>query len=593
VVDFTYKSSYEKEAVLNAPTDWTLIKRLLHYLQPYSLWIAIAILFLMVAKAFEAAVPLIIGHLSQEILNPTGSAIGWDEVFNTGSLAVTLLIVNYVAESINVLIKNWVGQRALVAFRTDVFDHMQHLPITYFDRNPIGRLMTRTIHDVEQINQMFSESVIPLMGSIFLFIFVSIGVLTLEWRVALAFFCGLPILFLFGNRFRIDQRRAYEKVRRVVSAMNGLIQEQLMGVTTIRNLGLEEVEERQFRAMNADFRQAYVESIFHFSRLFAGLNGIQNLVLIFLFVLLMGSSTGFQVGAFFTCSLYVIMIFRPIADLAERYNVLQSAVASAARIFQVMDEEKEVSGERSAPTHFKSLSFENVWFAYQGEEWILKDVSFLMLSGESVALVGLTGMGKTTMMQLILRYYDIQRGVIRINGVDIREYSLETLRGLVAVVFQDPVIFTGSIAENVGLFNGEISEQRMNKAIDTANMGPFVRRFPEGMGHPIAARGSDLSAGERQLVSFARAIAYQRQLLVLDEATANIDVVSEKAIQDALDTMISKRSSLVIAHRLSTVTKVQRIIVLHKGEIRESGTHEELLRKKGLYEKLYRLMTIS
>ena len=587
---YTYSSTYPQEQYQETYPDRVLVKKMLSYLAPYTWPIVCAILLLFAAKAIEAYVPLVIGEYSQTILNATSTTLPIQKLAVGTAWIVAALVLASLFETANIIVKNWIGQKALFKLRNDVFHHIQQLPVEYFDKNAVGRLMTRTIHDVDQINLMFSDSIIPLIGSIFLFIGVSIGVIVLNTHLAIAFFVTLPILCVIANRFRKGQRKTYGKIRAIVSAMNTFIQEHLTGVSTIRLFSLKSKEKGKFEKINNDYKTGYVESGNHFAELFAGIDLIQSLALILVFVLLVLSPQGFQGGEFFTFSLYVIMIFRPIGDLAERYNVLQSAVAASSRIFHILSIPIEVSTpSKKTIATVESISFENVWFAYDGEEWVIKDLSFEVKKGQTAALVGITGAGKTTITSLLLRYYEIQKGSIKINGTDIREYSLATLRSCMSVVLQDPVIFSGSFSDNVSLNTSKISEKQINQALDDANMEPIVRRYSKGRKHFIAERGTGLSTGEKQLLSLARAIAHNRDILILDEATANIDAYTERAIQEALHRLLSSKTSIVIAHRLSTIQHADKILVMHQGELKEEGTHAQLLKSKGIYEKLYRL----
>lgn len=587
---YTYSSTYPQEQQQESYPDRVLVKKMLGYLAPYTWPIVLAILLLFAAKVIEAYVPLVIGEYSQTILNATSTTLPIQKLAVGTAWIIAALVLASLFETANIIVKNWIGQKALYKLRNDVFEHIQQLPVEYFDKNAVGRLMTRTIHDVDQINLMFSDSIIPLIGSIFLFIGVSIGVIVLNTHLAIAFFVTLPILCVIANRFRKGQRKTYGKIRAIVSAMNTFIQEHLTGVSTIRLFSLKSNEKSKFEKINNDYKTGYVESGNHFAELFAGIDLIQSLALILVFVLLVLSPQGFQGGEFFTFSLYVIMIFRPIGDLAERYNVLQSAVAASSRIFHILSIPIEVSTpSKKTIATVESISFENVWFAYDGQEWVIKDLSFEVKKGQTAALVGITGAGKTTITSLLLRYYEIQKGSIKINGTDIREYSLATLRSCMSVVLQDPVIFSGSFSDNVSLNASKISEKQINQALDDANMEPIVRRYPQGRKHFIAERGTGLSTGEKQLLSLARAIAHNRDILILDEATANIDAYTERAIQEALHRLLSSKTSIVIAHRLSTIQHADKILVMHQGELKEEGTHAQLLKSKGIYEKLYRL----
>ncbi|MBA3958550.1 MAG: ABC transporter ATP-binding protein [Parachlamydiaceae bacterium] len=590
---------YHKEYLSIRIMDRVLIRRLLRYLYPYRWLVVLAVLFLIMAKAVEAVVPVFIGQTTQKIINGSD---GTEEqhhqlmatVTSSGILLLVLLLISYVLDFSSMLIKNWVAQKALYTLRSEMYNHIQRLPLSYYDQSSTGRLMTRTIHDIDQISQMFSESVIPILGSLVLFLGMCIGIAWIDWRIAIVFALILPVVGWLTYRFQYYQRYCYDLVRIVVTAMNTFIQEHLMGVFTIRNFGLQERERRQFDELNEDNRLVNVETIHHFSYFIAGIDLLQNLSLIAVFVTLVTFAppgTGFQVGIYFTFSLYAIMFFRPLADLAERYNILQSAMAAAERVFHLMDEPVEpVEVKQDLQiSDIKSIEFDQVWFAYTQENWILKGLSFTLKKGESLALVGVSGEGKTTVINLLLRFYDFQKGSIRINGQDIREYPLHVVRKCFSVVLQDPVIFSGTIAENIGLHSTKVDAARMSEVVDYLNMDWLIAKFPEGLDHQLSARGQSLSVGEMQLLSIARAVAHERSGLILDEATANIDLQTEKTIQSALHKVLKNRTALVIAHRLSTIRHVTRIIVLHEGVVAEMGTHNELLEQQGIYEKLCRI----
>lgn len=593
--DFSYNRSYGRNYAEPKAFGGKQLFRLFAYLAPYRYWVGLCAVLLLASKAIEALVPIYIGNIVERVLEPDAtdsvffSAVLWHCLF-----ILALLTVAYLLDSLIVLIKNWVGQRALYTLRGDVYSHALKVPLEFYNKNAVGTLMTRTIHDVEQINQMFTESVVPLIGSFLLLVCITIGLFIVNYQVALLLAFILPFMFWLTEHFRFHQRRCYDKIRGIVAVMNAFVQEHLMGASTVRSFGLHEAEKRSFDEINADYRTANVETIHHFAFFIAGIDFFQSVSLIGAFIVLVYFSpveTGFQAGTFFTFSLYVIMLFRPLADLAERYNLLQSSMAAASRIFSLLDVSAEDPGPAGGETIplVESIDFEDVWFAYKEEQWILKGLSFSLKRGESVALVGVTGAGKTTILNLLLRFYDYQKGSIRINGKELRSYPLQELRRHFSIVLQDPEIFSGTIADNVCLGQSAVDAGKLHEVAAFLNLSPFLNSLPQGWETFLSERGKSLSAGQRQLVSMARAVAQGRSVLVLDEATANIDSKTEKLIQDALKKMIREKTALVIAHRLSTIKDVDRIVVLHHGTCLETGSHEELLRRKGIYEKLYRL----
>lgn len=588
----------DQDALTSSLSDWRVIKRLLTYFRPYVWMVIFAVLFLIAAKAIEAVVPLWLGKMTQQILEHKAALfnnhIAWIAVLESSFVVIGLLIAGYIFESINTLLKNWVGQKAILTLRSDMFRHIQQMHVGFFDKHAIGRLMTRTIHDIDQISQMFTDSLIPLFGSLILFVGVLVGIYLIDWKVALVITALFPLVAALTIYFRVNQKRCYDKQRTIVSTMNVFVQEHLMGAAVTRNFGLHDQERRKFEVINHDLQDVNMETTHYFAFFFAGVEFLQSFILISIFValvLLAPPDIGFRAGAYFAFSLYVLMLFRPLADVAERYNVLQSALAAARKIFYLQDLHSEIK-DAAHPKELgvvESIAFRDVWFAYKENDWVLKGISFEMKRGESIAFVGITGSGKTTMMSLLLRFYDIQRGSIEINGIDIREYSLSSLRSHFGIVLQDPVIFSGSIRDNITLFQKEISEVRVQEAVDYVNLRPLLTHYSDGLDHHLKERGTTLSQGEKQLVAFARAVAHESDILVLDEAMANIDSNTEKMIQDALRKLLKEKTSIVIAHRLSTIKNVTRIYLIHRGHLVERGSHAELLALKGIYEKLYRL----
>lgn len=591
---YQYFQSYQKDQTVNLQFDRSLIYRLIRYLIPFRHWLLLALVLMIVAKTIEAIVPIWIGNTTQIILSKDKTFnIAFQEVFWSCMVIIGWIIFGYFLEVINILIKSWVGQKALYNLRTETYAHIQKLPVAFYDHYAVGRLMTRTIHDVDQVSQMFSEGVVPILGNIVLFFGILVGIFFLDWKVGLSICTIIPFVWWMTHRFRTQQRRCYELIRAIVSAMNAFVQENLMGMSTIRHFGLQRQEKKKFDELNIDHCQANIESVRCFSFFIAAMDLLQSMTLILIFATLLIFShgqTGFHAGLFFTYSIYVLMFFRPLGDLAERYNVLQSAMAAAGRIFEILDQREEVSvlATHQLKGEIETIEFQDVWFAYEKENWVLKGISFKVKKGESLALVGMTGAGKTSITNLLLRLYEFQKGFIIINGKDIREYSLSEVRRRFSVILQDPVIFSGTIADNISLYDPTITLKEIEASIDYVNLRPIVDRFPEKRNHVIKGRGQDLSLGEMQLISLARAVAHRRDVIIMDEATANIDIQGERIIQEALKRVLKDKTALVIAHRLSTLEYVNRIIVLHQGTIAEIGTHEELLKNRGIYEKLYR-----
>ncbi len=597
--DASYHRDYEPERVVATGVDSTLIRRLLHYMGPYKGMIAVSIVLLLFAKTVEVVVPIFIGRLSERILETSwdGSELATQTLKSiavSGLWIVAMLTLGYLLDAINIALKHLVGQKALLTLRQKVFDTIQRMPIAFFDGQSVGRLMSRSIHDVDQINELYSEGIVPLLGNLLLLTGIFVGVCYLNWKVTVITLLIVPGLWWLTRRFRYYQRRCFEQIRAIISALNTFVQEQLSGISTIWGFGSHERERKQFEEINSDHYTANIETIRNFATFAAGIEFFHSLVLVMIFaglVLVVPMQDGFQAGQFFTFSLYALMVFRPIADLAERYNVLQSAMASGQRVFDILDRESEDHETGLGLDGIESISFDAVWFAYQDENWILHGLNLQINKGDSLALVGMTGAGKTTIISLLLRFYDVQKGAIRVNGRDIRDYKLRDLRRQFSVVLQDPVLFSRSLADNIAL--GQTRETGLAEDVEAAvsyvGMDGVVAKYTDGLQHCIHGRGASLSAGERQLVSLARACAHAGSVYVLDEATSNIDSESEKRIRLAMQKIVGDRTSIVIAHRLSTVQHVKRIAVLHEGRLVEEGTHDGLLAQKGIYEKLYRL----
>lgn len=592
MIDDDVIDEYQSEKVERNLSDKELLYRLLSYLAPYKFFTFLAIFFLLCAKIIEASIPFEIGKLTQSFINKT-SDIDLHAIKVTCFLLGALLLLSYLMDMLNVFVRNWVGQKALYTLRKEVYEKIQRLPLSYFDKNSVGRMISRTIHDVDQINQMFAESIVPLFGNLILFTGIYAALWAISWEVALAVTFIFPLIFYITNRFRVNEREAYDYLRTVISGLNTFVQEQLMGASTIHHFGMHKEQKKRFEAINRDASKAYMATISHFSLLISSLDFLQVFSLTMVFVILVKTSSpeaGFQAGTFYAFTLYAMMFFRPLADLAERYNVLQSATAAAQRIFHILDlpvEERNCSGIEL--DEINEIEFKDVWFAYEADNWILKGVNLKILKGQSTALVGVTGSGKTTIMSLLLRFYDYQKGSILINGKEIRDYTLDSLRKQFSVILQDPVIFSGTFAENISLFEPDFPKSKIMQAIDYVQLTNIVKRYLEGVDHFLMERGKGLSVGEMQLVSMARAVAHDRTVFMLDEATANIDSHTEKVIQDVLNRLLKEKTALVIAHRLSTIRHVDKIIVLSNGKVEEEGSHEELIAAKGIYEKLFKL----
>jgi ATP-binding cassette subfamily B protein len=484
--------------------------------------------------------------------------------------------------------------------RTEIFDKLQRLDLRFYDKNPIGRLMTRITNDVETLNTLFSSGVVTVFGDLFTLGFIIAAMLRMNWRLALVSFSVLPLVFLAAFLFRAKIRAAYRDIRVRIARINAFLQEHITGVRVVQLFNREEADAARLAELNEDHLQAHLRSITYYALFFPVIQLFTSIAL----ALIIWYGGARMLGGFVTVGViaaflqYARRFFRPIQDLSEKYNLLQAAMASSERVFQLLDEEIHVVdpagvGERS-PAGQGEITFENVSFAYgrtdDGEpDWVLRDVSFRVASGEKIAIVGHTGAGKTTLINLLMRFYDVQEGRILLDGVPITELALDELRGRIGLVLQDVFLFSQSVEYNIRLGSPEIPEDRVRTAADRIGAAEFIERLGDGYAQPLGERGATLSVGERQLVSFARALAFDPRILVLDEATSSVDSEIETKIETATDELLSGRTSLVIAHRLSTVQNADRILVMHHGRVHEEGTHEALLEEGGLYARLHEL----
>ncbi len=487
-----------------------------------------------------------------------------------------------------------IGQDVIFTIRQEVFEHIHKLPARFFDTNPVGRIVTRVTNDVESLNQMYTQVIINLFANSVLIVGYAVVMVGINWRLALLCFAFLPVIFLLTLWFRTLARRIYRIVRTKVSSLNSFLSENISGMRIIRMFAREEAKAEEFRERTGDLYRSQMRELFVMSVFRPVIAFLSNAALAFILwrsgvSVLAGTLT---LGTMYVFSSYIRSFFEPIQDLAETFSVLQNALASAEKIFSVLDEQNPILEPEEPvvlPEVRGKIEFRNVWFAYEGEDYVLRDVSFVIEPGQKVAFVGATGAGKSSILNLIGRYYDIQKGEILLDGADIRTLSTAQIRRAIGQVQQDVFIFTGDIRSNIGLNDERIGDAEIRAAAHTVNADRFIEALPLQYDEPVTERGSTLSAGQRQLLSFARTLTYAPRILVMDEATANIDTETEQLIQDALGTLMEGRTTIMVAHRLSTIQHADNIIVLHKGRIRESGTHQQLLERGGIYRKLYDL----
>jgi len=613
-----------EEEVLGKAYDARLMRRLLKYLWPYK-WHALTALVLTIMSAplvlagaplTKAAIDLFLDHPPPDASHTSGFALKILQTanwlgYNTASwfgenanrrqgilfIAILFLVANvaaFLVQYIQAIVMQAMGQYIMYDLRQEIFAHFQKLSVSFYDRNPVGRLMTRLTTDVDALNEMFTAGVIAIFGDMAMIFYIIIWMFKVSFKLALVSFAILPLLAVLTTWFRLGARSSFRAVRVRIARINAFLQEHITGMSVVQLFNREEKERRKFNEINQAHRKANIDTIFYYAVFYPAVEIIGAIGM----GLIIWYGGGQVVRSIATIGTLVAFIqlarsfYEPISDISEKYNILQSAMASSERIFKLLDEPLEIASP-NAPKHIGKargqIEFRNVWFAYKDDDWVLKDVSFTVAPGERVAFVGHTGAGKTTITSLLLRFYDIQRGQILLDGVDVRELDIQELRSNFSIVLQDVFLFSGDISSNIRLGNDGISETALQQAAIQVHADGFIRRLPEGYGADLKERGAGLSVGQKQLISFARALAFDPRVLILDEATSSIDTETELLIRDAVERLMEARTSLVVAHRLSTIQSVDKIIVMHKGEIRETGTHQDLLAQRGLYWRLYQL----
>jgi ATP-binding cassette subfamily B protein len=579
------------EDVLGKAYDARLMRRLVAYLRPHAVVVAIAFVAIVVASAVELAQPWIT-QLAIDHDIATGDIAGLGRL---AALLLVLLLAGFAAEYMQTSILQLTGQRIMHTIRMQVYAHYQRLDVQFYDKNPVGRLMTRVTTDVDALNDLFTSGVITVFGDVLVLVGIMIAMLVMSWRLALVAFVVLPAIAWVAYWFRTHVRETYRRVRGLIARVNAFLQEHLTGMATVQMFGQEPRTLDRFERINRDHRDANIDSIFYYAVFYPAIEilaAISSALIIWV-----GGGWSEQgivsLGVLVAFLQYSRRFFQPISDLSEKFNIMQAAMAASERIFHVLDTPPVIVGPvRSVqPTAARAgrIEFDHVWFAYHDDAFVLRDVSFVVEAGQRIGIVGATGSGKTTIINLLLRFYDVNRGRILVDGVDVREWDLAALRARFGLVLQDVHLFSGSIADNIRLGQQDISDEDVERAARAVHAHAFITARPDGYASSVGERGASLSVGQKQLLSFARAIAFDPAVLLLDEATSSIDAATEALIEDALHVLMAERTVIAIAHRLSTIQDMDRILVIHKGELREQGTHQELVAQRGLYFRLYEL----
>ena len=576
----TIESHYRGNALL----------RLLAYMKPYRLSVAVCLLFVLILTSFDLYRPKLVGNAIDAFREKADYSILTDVCIRYG----IVLLLSFILNITQAWLLQKTGQRIILTVRLELYRHLQSLSSRYFDLTPVGKLVTRVTNDVEALDEMYSGILVRLFRNVIKIIGLGTVMLLMNARLALISFLLLPPVTLITIVFRKIARATYRVTRSRLTDLNTFLSENLSGMRIIRIFGREQRKYEEFEGKSTKLFRAFYREMLVFA-IFRPLIYVLS-ILAMVVVLGVGSKDVLQdvisIGTLFIFAQYIQSFFDPIQELAEQFSTLQSSLASAEKIFTILDDETiipEAENPIVLPKIVGRIEFDHVWFAYDNENYVLRDVSFVIEPGQQVAFVGATGAGKSSILNLIGRYYDIQKGRITIDGVDIRSISKEQLRSSIGQMQQDVFLFQGTIAGNIRLYDENITDEQVRKAAEYVNASHFIERLPKGYDEPVSERGATFSAGERQLLSFARTLAHDPSILVMDEATANIDTETELLIQEALDKLMKGRTTIMVAHRLSTIQHADCIMVMHKGKIRERGTHQELLALDGIYKKLYEL----
>jgi ATP-binding cassette subfamily B multidrug efflux pump len=583
------KQFHEEEAI-GKTYDFQVARRLLRYLKPYVRLLIPALALTLMLNLLGILQPKFIQYAIDWYILPRKTAgITWFAL-----LFVGVQLTRFAFSYLQVVLLNSVGQYVMFDLRREIYNKLQHQEVAYYDRNPVGRIMTRLTADVDALNELFTSGVTDLLGDLVMIVAIIAVMIWMDARLTLVTLLTVPMLFAATTWFRKGARKGYDMVRTRIARIFAFLQEHFSGAQTVQIFNAEEKSLRRFAGINDDHRKANIDTIFYYAVFFPLVDfiGAVGVALVIWYGGYRVMQHALSLGALVAFIQYSGFLFQPIRDISDKYNVLQGAVVASHRIFEALDLPIQITTPAQPLKRGRAegrIEFQNVWFAYNNDEWVLKDVSFTVAPGQSIALVGHTGSGKTTITNLLMRFYDVQKGRILLDGVDVRDWDLQSLRENFAVVLQEIFLFSGSVASNIRLGREDISDERVRWAAMEVRADRFIQRLPHVYESEVRERGAGLSVGQKQLISFARALAFDPALLILDEATSSIDTETEQLIQQAIERVMRSRTSLVVAHRLSTIQRADNIIVLHHGEIREQGTHQDLLGLHGLYWKLYKL----
>lgn len=581
------------------------MRRLLVYLRPYRAAVSLAVAALLANAFFQTVGPILTKTAIDRYMAPSGaSTIPWLDsrlssdpvtgMAQLGGLYLFAVLAGFLLDFLQAYTMQWTGQHAMFDLRRQIISHLQRLDVSYFDKNPVGRLVTRVTTDVDVLNELFAAGLVTIIGDVVVLLFILGVMFRLNQPLTFLMLAVIPFVVLTTMGFRRSVQTANRQIRVAVAKINAFLQEHINGIVVLQLFNREERSVGDFDRINAGHRDAYKGAIFAYGWFYpvVELFSMTTLAALLWYGGYRIQENALTLGVLVAFFQYGMRLFRPIQDLSEKYNILQSAMAASERIFLLLEEKPAVVAPVETlrfPETAAPIEFDRVWFAYKDEDWVLRDVSFRIDPGETIAVVGHTGAGKTTLINLLLRFYDVQRGSVKVGGIDIRRFAPRDLREHFGVVLQDPHLFTGTIASNIRLGTDRITASDLQMAAEQVNLTEFIEGLPKKFEHDVRERGSGLSTGQKQLISFARALAHNPRYLILDEATSSVDTETELRVREALARLVEGRTSIIIAHRLSTIQRADRILVMHKGQLREMGPHQQLLALRGIYWKLYQL----